>query len=867
MSARAKVTQRNVPPQASLPAGSCSRMNRPVPSSSSPSPASAAGDHVAAHGERERGDALGRGHRVDHDLGAQHGAAHLLDRSGERRGSAIDLASGHPPCDRRRVGGQAGTDTPPDLRTRCLTQSSDRDARRQSPSSRACRGEPADHIPVWFMRQAGRSLPEYLAIREGVPMLESCFRTDLVVEITMQPVRRYGVDAAIFFSDIVVPLKAIGVDLDIVPGIGPVVADPIRRAAQLDQLRDLEPDDVASITDAAKALVGELGGTPLIGFAGAPFTLASYLVEGGPSRDHRLTKELMYAEPELWHALLGRLAEIAGQFLRLQIEAGASADPAVRLVGRCAVAGRLPAVRRTALGRRARRGGRPRRPAHPLRRRHRRAARRHGRSRAPTSSASTGGCRSTRPCAGSVPARPCRATSTRRCCSRPTELVHARAAEVIAAGRRPAGMCSTSGTACCPPPTPTRWPGSSTSCTALMRVAVVGGGIGGLAAAYWLEPEVPGASVDVFEGSDRVGGKLRLETVGDVTLDVGAEAMLARRPEAIELAEDMALGDRRVHPDTTSASIWTRGRYGRCHAPSWGSRPMWPRRSPPASSRSRPSAGRCPCRNATSRSPSTCASAPATKCSSVSSSPCSAAFTPGTPTACPSRPRGSSSSCWPRPARHSGAGPAGRRPRLRGAGRRYRPAAGRVGGASGCRRPPQRCCPGRRARRWRWVLHTDRGDQRYDAVVVATPAPATSRLLADVAPRAAFALADVEVASVAIVTFVFHDDLDLTGSGFLVPPVDGTSIKAATFSSSKWGWLAEPGRTVLRASVGRAGDTALLHHDDATVAEAALADLRSALGPLPEPAAWHVQRWGGALPQYDVGHLERLDTIDAESRR
>ena len=190
---------------------------------------------------------------------------------------------------------------------------------------RACRGERAGHVPVWFMRQAGRSLPEYLAIRENVPMLESCFRTDMIVEITLQPVRRYGVDAAIFFSDIVVPLKAVGVDLDIVPGTGPVVAEPIRTRDQLHQLRDLEPDDVASITDAAKALVGELGGTPLIGFAGAPFTLASYLVEGGPSRDHRLTKELMYRNPALWHALLGRLAIIAGQFLRMQVEAGASA--------------------------------------------------------------------------------------------------------------------------------------------------------------------------------------------------------------------------------------------------------------------------------------------------------------------------------------------------------------------------------------------------------------------------------------------------------------------------------------------------------------------------------------------------------------
>lgn len=190
---------------------------------------------------------------------------------------------------------------------------------------RACRGETSDHVPVWFMRQAGRSLPEYRALREGVPMLESCFRTDMVVEITLQPVRRYGVDAAIFFSDIVVPLKAIGVDLDIVPGTGPVIADPIRRRDQLDQLRDVEPDDVSTITDAVTALTEELGDTPLVGFAGAPFTLASYLIEGGPSRDHRVTKALMHSEPELWHALLGRLAAIAGQFLRLQVQAGASA--------------------------------------------------------------------------------------------------------------------------------------------------------------------------------------------------------------------------------------------------------------------------------------------------------------------------------------------------------------------------------------------------------------------------------------------------------------------------------------------------------------------------------------------------------------
>jgi uroporphyrinogen decarboxylase len=198
-------------------------------------------------------------------------------------------------------------------------------ATARSPFLAACRAETPDHVPVWFMRQAGRSLPEYLQIRQGTNMLESCFDTDMVVEITLQPVRRHGVDAAIFFSDIVVPLKAIGVDLDIVPGTGPVVAEPFRTGAQLERLRDLEPDDVATVTAAVSALVSELGPTPLIGFAGAPFTLASYLVEGGPSRDHRLTKQLMYSDPALWHELLGRIAAIAGQFLRLQVEAGASA--------------------------------------------------------------------------------------------------------------------------------------------------------------------------------------------------------------------------------------------------------------------------------------------------------------------------------------------------------------------------------------------------------------------------------------------------------------------------------------------------------------------------------------------------------------
>jgi uroporphyrinogen decarboxylase len=175
------------------------------------------------------------------------------------------------------------------------------------------------------MRQAGRSLPEYLKVREGTAMLESCMRPDLVTEITLQPVRRHKVDAAIYFSDIVVPLKAIGLDLDIKPGVGPVVEQPIRTREDLQRLRPLDPDDVKYVTEAVGMLTGELGTTPLIGFAGAPFTLASYLVEGGPSRNHERTKALMYGEPELWAELLDRLADITSAFLKVQIEAGASA--------------------------------------------------------------------------------------------------------------------------------------------------------------------------------------------------------------------------------------------------------------------------------------------------------------------------------------------------------------------------------------------------------------------------------------------------------------------------------------------------------------------------------------------------------------
>ena len=204
------------------------------------------------------------------------------------------------------------------------TGSAPPDVRTESLLVRAMRRRPVDRAPVWFMRQAGRSLPEYRALRAGAGMLDACTRPELITEITLQPVRRHGVDAAILFSDIVLPLRAAGVDLDIVAGVGPVVAEPIRTAADVAALPVLDPAQVGYVDEAVRALVRELGPTPLIGFAGAPFTLASYLVEGGPSKDHARTKAFMHGRPEVWSALLAALTDLAATFLRVQAAAGAS---------------------------------------------------------------------------------------------------------------------------------------------------------------------------------------------------------------------------------------------------------------------------------------------------------------------------------------------------------------------------------------------------------------------------------------------------------------------------------------------------------------------------------------------------------------
>lgn len=189
----------------------------------------------------------------------------------------------------------------------------------------AINGKTPTRTPVWFMRQAGRSLPEYKKVREGIGMLDSCFMPELLAEITLQPVRRHDVDAAILFSDIVVPLRAAGVAVEIVPGRGPVLDAPIRTREDVSNLPILDVD-VPEVAAGIGIILKELNEQQaLIGFAGAPFTLASYLVEGGPSKNHEKTKAMMHGDPETWHALMQRLVPTIVNFLKVQIDAGIDA--------------------------------------------------------------------------------------------------------------------------------------------------------------------------------------------------------------------------------------------------------------------------------------------------------------------------------------------------------------------------------------------------------------------------------------------------------------------------------------------------------------------------------------------------------------
>ena len=188
----------------------------------------------------------------------------------------------------------------------------------------ACNNDRPDRVPVWFMRQAGRSLPEYRAIRAKHPILDICRTPELAVEVTLQPVRRLGVDAAILFSDIVVPLQDMGVDLDIVEGIGPSIARPIKTDSDVSKIHPLGDEGVEPVNESVRILASEAE-VPLIGFGGAPFTLACYMIEGGSSRNHISTKAMMHESPRTWNLLMQVLTDSVVTYLRRQVESGADA--------------------------------------------------------------------------------------------------------------------------------------------------------------------------------------------------------------------------------------------------------------------------------------------------------------------------------------------------------------------------------------------------------------------------------------------------------------------------------------------------------------------------------------------------------------
>ncbi len=190
----------------------------------------------------------------------------------------------------------------------------------------ACRRQPADATPVWFMRQAGRYMPEYRLIREKYTLIEICQHPELAAEVTLQPVRALAVDAAILFADILLPAIPLGVGLEFASGEGPILQNPVHTLDDVRRLRPVDPEtDLGYVLDAIRFLRGELKDTPLIGFCGAPFTVASYLVEGGASREFLKTKTMMYANPQTWHALMDKLSSVLTDYLLAQIRAGAQA--------------------------------------------------------------------------------------------------------------------------------------------------------------------------------------------------------------------------------------------------------------------------------------------------------------------------------------------------------------------------------------------------------------------------------------------------------------------------------------------------------------------------------------------------------------
>ncbi len=418
-------------------------------------------------------------------------------------------------------------------------------------------------------------------------------------------------------------------------------------------------------------------------------------------------------------------------------------------------------------------------------------------------------------------------------------------------------------------------------------VAVLGGGIAGLAAAHALRRERPDAEVVVIEGAPAVGGKLRVSEVAGVPVDEGAEAMLNRRPEAVSLARAVGLSEAIVHPETTSSAVWTRGRV-RPLPPTLMGIPTDLRELARSGIVSRSALARMQAdRLLPASDPEPDVAVGELIGHRVGAEIRDRLVEPllggvyaghareislraGVPQVAALVDRGRSllaaASATAAEGRAVGepvfAGLAGGVGRLPGA---VAEASGAVIRTGTTVRGLQR-----RAKGWRLVLGPTRDEEQLDvdAVLVAVPAAPAARLLARDVPEAARLLAEIEYASVALVTFAFRRDAvadRVTGSGFLVPPVDGRVIKAATYSSNKWGWLSgtDPGLVVVRTSLGRHREERDMQRDDVDLAAVALADLRAATHVDAEPVDTRVTRWGGALPQYAVGHLDRVARVRA----
>ena len=433
-----------------------------------------------------------------------------------------------------------------------------------------------------------------------------------------------------------------------------------------------------------------------------------------------------------------------------------------------------------------------------------------------------------------------------------------------------------------------------------MRIAVIGGGIAGVAAAYALKAARPDVQVDLYEGSPQLGGKLQLGSIAGVSVDVGAESILNVRAEGVELARAAGLGALVVHPEPVSAAIWTGGAL----------RPMPPTVMGIPSDLDRlessgimpdwPAFSRSLCVSAamatqTHRDPSAVVDVSVAgfvrsrlganagqqivdrliepllggvyaghsdELSLQSAAPLIAALGDDLIGSATQQATAKMTSGKVGVPVFAGlAGGVGQLPVA------VAEASGATIHLNSTVRELERTESG-----WRLVVGPTTSVQHVevDAVVVATPGPATARLIATVAPTAAYEIGGIDYASMAIITLAFPTGgfaQPLVGSGFLVPPVDAKTVKAATFSTNKWGWLADaagPDLTVLRCSIGRAGEATLLHRDDPELIEAALVDLRDAVGATGDPIDAQVQRWGGAVPQYNVGHRARLDSVAAD---